>query len=71
MTKISYVDLDQRLDILELIYGDVVELRNKELSDRLVRYRSDNIQWVLNMLEENFKQLRDALEMEEVNHIES
>jgi hypothetical protein len=71
MTKISYIDLDQRLDILELIYGDVVELRNKELSDRLVRYRSDNIQWVLNMLEENFKQLRDALEMEEVNHRES
>jgi hypothetical protein len=71
MTKISYIDLDQRLDILELIYGDVVELRNKELSDRLVRYRSDNIQWVLNILEENFKQLRDALEMEEVNHRES
>jgi hypothetical protein len=68
MTKVSFKDLQERLDILEIIYKNVIELNNNELSDRLMSYRSDNVQWVLNMLEEPFRQLLEALETEEANY---
>jgi hypothetical protein len=68
MTKVSFKDLQERLDTLEIIYENVIELNNNELSDRLMSYRSDNVQWVLNMLEEPFRQLLEALETEEANY---
>jgi hypothetical protein len=68
MTKVSFKDLQERLDTLEIIYKNVIELDNNVLSDRLMRYRSDNVQWVLNMLEESFRQLLEALETEEANY---
>ena len=68
MTKVSFKDLQERLDVLEVIYKNVIELNNNELSDRLMSYRSDNVQWVLNMLEESFRQLLEALETEEANY---
>jgi hypothetical protein len=68
MTKVSFKDLQERLDTLEIIYENVIELNNTELSDRLMSYRSDNVQWVLNMLEEPFRQLLEALETEEANY---
>ena len=68
MTKVSFKDLQERLDALEIIYKNVIELDNNVLSDRLMRYRSDNVQWVLNMLEEPFRQLLEALETEEANY---
>ena len=68
MTKVSFKDLQERLDALEVIYKNVIELDNDALSDRLMRYRSDNVQWVLNMLEEPFRQLLEALETEEANY---
>jgi hypothetical protein len=68
MTKASFKDLQERLDALEVIYKNVIELDNDALSDRLMRYRSDNVQWVLNMLEESFRQLLEALETEEANY---
>jgi hypothetical protein len=68
MTKVSFKDLQERLDALEVIYKNVIELDNDALSDRLMRYRSDNVQWVLNMLEESFRQLLEALETEEANY---
>ena len=68
MTKVSFKDLQERLDALEVIYKNVIELDNNVLSDRLMRYRSDNVQWVLNMLEESFRQLLEALETEEANY---
>ena len=68
MTKVSFKDLQERLDALEVIYKNVIELDNNVLSDRLMRYRSDNVQWVLNMLEEPFRQLLEALETEEANY---
>ena len=68
MSKVSFNDLQERLNVLEIIYENVVELDNNELSDRLMRYRSDNVQWILNMLEELFRQLLEALETEEANY---
>jgi len=68
MTKVSFKDLQERLDVLEVIYKNVIELDNDALSDCLMRYRSDNVQWVLNMLEESFRQLLEALETEEANY---
>ena len=68
MTKVSFKDLQERLDALEVIYKTVIELDTDALSNRLMRYRSDNVQWVLNMLEESFRQLLEALETEEANY---
>lgn len=68
MTKVSFKDLQERLDVLEIIYENVIELNNDELSKRLMSYRSDNVQWLLNMLEEPFRQLLEALETEEANY---
>jgi hypothetical protein len=68
MTKVSFKDLQERLDVLEIIYKNVIELNNNELSDQLMAYRSDNVQWVLNILEESFRQLLEALETEEANY---
>jgi hypothetical protein len=68
MTKVSFNDLQERLDALEIIYENVIELDNNELSDCLMHYRSDNVQWILNMLEEPFRQLLEALETEEANY---
>jgi len=68
MTKVSFNDLQERLDALEIIYENVIELDNNELSDCLMSYRSDNVQWILNMLEEPFRQLLEALETEEANY---
>lgn len=68
MTKVSFKDLQERLDTLEIIYENVIELNNNELSNRLMSYRSDNVQWILNMLEEPFRQLLEALETEEANY---
>jgi hypothetical protein len=68
MTKVSFEDLQERLDVLEIIYKNVIELNNNELSNQLMSYRSDNVQWILNMLEESFRQLLEALETEEANY---
>jgi hypothetical protein len=68
MTKVSFKDLQERLDVLEIIYKNVIELNNNELSNQLMSYRSDNVQWILNMLEESFRQLLEALETEEANY---
>jgi len=68
MTKVSFKDLQERLDALEIIYKNVIELNNNELSNQLMSYRSDNVQWILNMLEESFRQLLEALETEEANY---
>jgi hypothetical protein len=68
MTKVSFKDLQERLDVLEIIYKNVIELNNNELSNQLMSYRSDNAQWILNMLEESFRQLLEALETEEANY---
>jgi hypothetical protein len=63
-------DIEQRLNIVDVLYRSVMLLENEELSIELKRYSSDNIQWVLNVLQGIFDELDHVLDLEESNHIE-
>ncbi len=57
-------DLEERMDILEILNRSVIHQENEEISRRLGAFRSDNVQWLLNMLSYTFDQLQDALDLE-------
>jgi hypothetical protein len=59
---------ENKLDILEILTRSVIFQENEELSKRLSQYRSDDVQWVLNMLADMFEQLQDSLELETYNN---
>jgi hypothetical protein len=61
------MDVEKKLDILEILTRSVIYQENEEISKRLSRYRSDDVQWVLNMLADMFEQLQDSLELEAYN----
>ena len=63
-------DIEQRLNIVDILYRSVMLLENEELSIELRCYSSDNIQWVLNVLQGIFDELDHVLDLEESNHIE-
>jgi hypothetical protein len=58
---------ENKLDILEVLIRSVIFQENEEISKKLSRYRSDDVQWVLNMLADMFEQLQDSLELEVYN----
>ena len=58
-------NLEQRMDILEILEKQVVFLENQELSSALSRFRSENTQWVLNMIQDMLGQMQDALDSED------
>jgi hypothetical protein len=60
-------NLEQRMDILEILEKQIVFLENEELSVALARFRSENTQWVLNMLQDLLGQMQDALDSEELS----
>jgi hypothetical protein len=62
-------DIEQRLNIVDVLYRSVMLLENEELAVELGRYSSDNIQWVLNVLQGIFDELDHVLDLEESNHI--
>jgi hypothetical protein len=62
-------DIEQRLNIVDILYRSVLLLENEELSAQLSCYSSDNIQWVLNVLQGIFDELDHVLDLEESNHI--
>jgi hypothetical protein len=64
MNTVTSQDIEQRLDILNVLIRSVIHLENAELSKNLSNYRSDNVQWVLNMIAEVFDQLQDSLDLE-------
>ncbi len=64
MNTVTSQDLEQRLDILNVLIRSVIHLENLELSKGLSSYKSDNVQWVLNMIAEVFDQLQDSLDLE-------
>jgi hypothetical protein len=45
-------------------------LENEELATQLGGYSSDNIQWVLNVLQGIFDELDHVLDLEESNYID-
>jgi hypothetical protein len=62
-------DIEQRLNIVDVLYRSIMLLENKELTVELEHYSSDNIQWVLNVLQGIFDELDHVLDLEESNHI--
>lgn len=63
-------DIEQRLNIVDILYRSVMLLENQELADQLSCYSSDNTQWVLNVLQGIFNELEYVLDLEESNHID-
>jgi hypothetical protein len=61
------MNAEKKLDILEILTRSVIFQENEEISKKLSRYRSDDVQWVLNMLADMFEQLQDSLELEVYN----
>ena len=62
------MNVDKKLDILEILTRSVIFQENEEIFKKLSRYRSDDVQWVLNMLSDMFEQLQDSLELEDYNN---
>jgi hypothetical protein len=62
------MNIENKLDILEILTRSVIFQENEELSKRLSKYRSNDVQWVLNMLADMFEQLQDSLELEAYNN---
>jgi hypothetical protein len=54
---------------VDVLYRSVMLLENEELAIELGRYSSDNLQWVLNVLQGIFDELDHVLDLEESNHI--
>jgi hypothetical protein len=61
-------DIDQRLKILQVITKTVVHQENDLLVSALSTYRTDNVQWVLNIIQELFNEFQDALELQDYGH---
>jgi hypothetical protein len=66
--KNGQMNVEKKLDILEVLTRSVIFQENEEISKRLSQYRSDDVQWVLNMLADMFEQLQDSLELEAYNN---
>jgi hypothetical protein len=62
------MSVEKKLDILEVLTRSVIFQENDEISKQLSRYRSDDVQWILNMLADMFEQLQDSLELEAYNN---
>ena len=62
------MNVEKKLDILEVLTRSVIFQENEEISKRLSQYRTDDVQWVLNMLADMFEQLQDSLELEAYNN---
>jgi len=46
----------------------VVHQENDLLVSALSTYRTDNVQWVLNIIQELFNEFQDALELQDYGH---
>jgi enoyl-[acyl-carrier-protein] reductase (NADH) len=57
-------DLEERIDVLHVLHHSVILMENEELYQKLLRFKSDNVQWVLNMVLDTFDRLEEALDME-------
>jgi hypothetical protein len=57
--------LEQRIDILRILEDQVVFLKNEELAGSLTGFKSENVNWILNMLQDMLGQVQDALDLED------
>jgi protein gp37 len=58
-------NLEQRIDILQILEDQVVFLKNEELAGSLIGFRTENVNWILNMLQDMLGQMQDALDLED------
>jgi hypothetical protein len=61
-------DLEQRIDILEILENQVIFLSNAELAGKLAPFKTGNVQWVLNTLQDSLGQMQDALDLEDFSN---
>jgi len=61
----EYNDLEQRVDILEILEKQVIFLENAELAASLAAFKTGNVQWVFNTLQDTLGELQDALDLED------
>ena len=66
--KIELSNIQQKIDIMGILYSDVLMLENEELSKKLSSFRTENLQWVINALHQSFQELDYVLELEESNY---
>lgn len=59
------VNLEQRIDILQILEDQVVFLKNEELAASLTGFRTENVNWILNMIQDMLSQVQDALDLED------
>lgn len=57
--------LEQRIDILQVLEEQVVFLKNEELAMALNSFKSENVNWILNMVQDMLGQVQDALDLED------
>lgn len=62
------IDLDEKIDILEILEKQVVFLENQELANSLSHFRSQNVQWVLNWLQQTLGEAQDVLDLEDFSN---
>lgn len=58
-------NLEQRIDILQILEDQVVFLKNEELAASLTGFRTENVNWILNMIQDMLGQVQDALDLED------
>jgi hypothetical protein len=66
--RIELSNIQQKIEVLSVLYKEVLQLENEELSKKLSSFRVENLQWVLNALATSFNDLDFVLEQEESNY---
>ena len=66
--KVELKNIQQKIDVLGILYKDVLMLENEELSKKLMVFDTENVQWVINALHQSFQELDYVLELEESNY---
>jgi len=66
---LDYNDLDQRYQIAAFLYNEVMQQENEVIRQQLLRFKSENVSWVLGYLEATFDDLEHALDLTEENFL--
>lgn len=66
----AHKDVCQKIAVLDILYKDILDQENNELSKKLSVFKAENVQWVLNKLHQTFQRLDEVLEMEESKYLD-
>lgn len=59
---------DKCYDIVTILYREVMEQENEVIRQKLLQFRSEDVNWVLNHLQETFNTLEDVLDLQSKNY---